>query len=151
MIKMSLSSTTSTTTLQKQCPDTSCISSGEPLEMESMQELILFAKEMLSQKPSRRLLKVYLMGSVFAVLGTFVGLVEMVSHPFSSGEPMDAEMLLLMSQEQRTVATVTQCNVKVSVKKEDQEQDTIKMMTDMTFSKVQGQRSLSHRLHASGS
>uniref|UniRef100_A0A673A5Y8 Uncharacterized protein n=1 Tax=Sphaeramia orbicularis TaxID=375764 RepID=A0A673A5Y8_9TELE len=35
--------------------------------METMQELIPFAKEMLSQKPARGLLKVYLVGSVFAV------------------------------------------------------------------------------------
>uniref|UniRef100_A0A3B5B075 G0/G1 switch 2 n=1 Tax=Stegastes partitus TaxID=144197 RepID=A0A3B5B075_9TELE len=42
--------------------------------MENIQELIPFAKEMLSQKPSRGLLKVYLVGSVFAVLGTVIGL-----------------------------------------------------------------------------
>uniref|UniRef100_A0A3Q2CVK9 Uncharacterized protein n=1 Tax=Cyprinodon variegatus TaxID=28743 RepID=A0A3Q2CVK9_CYPVA len=36
--------------------------------METMQELIPFAKEMFSQKPSRKLLKLYLLGSVFAVL-----------------------------------------------------------------------------------
>uniref|UniRef100_A0A8D0D3J7 G0/G1 switch 2 n=1 Tax=Sander lucioperca TaxID=283035 RepID=A0A8D0D3J7_SANLU len=54
--------------------------------MESMQELIPFAKELLSQKPSRGLLKVYLVGSVFAVLGTVIGLVETVCHPFFSGD-----------------------------------------------------------------
>uniref|UniRef100_A0A3B4Y0X9 G0/G1 switch 2 n=2 Tax=Seriola lalandi dorsalis TaxID=1841481 RepID=A0A3B4Y0X9_SERLL len=53
--------------------------------MENIQELIPFAKEMLSQKPRRGLLKVYLVGSVFAVLGTIIGLVETVCHPFSSG------------------------------------------------------------------
>uniref|UniRef100_A0A3Q3B7H3 Uncharacterized protein n=1 Tax=Kryptolebias marmoratus TaxID=37003 RepID=A0A3Q3B7H3_KRYMA len=36
--------------------------------MESMQELIPFAKELLSQKPTRNLLKVYMLGSVFALL-----------------------------------------------------------------------------------
>uniref|UniRef100_A0A671W3V3 G0/G1 switch 2 n=1 Tax=Sparus aurata TaxID=8175 RepID=A0A671W3V3_SPAAU len=45
--------------------------------MENMQELIPFAKEMLSQRPSRGLLKVYLVGSVFAVLGTVIGLVSL--------------------------------------------------------------------------
>ncbi|XP_077385908.1 G0/G1 switch protein 2-like [Festucalex cinctus] len=148
MIKMSLSSTsTSTTTMQKQPPSNSCISAEEPLESESMQEFMLFAKEMLSQKPSRHLLKVYLMGSVFAVVGTVIGLVEMVSHPFSSGEPMDAEMLHMMAHdEQRTVASMTQCNVKMQATKEDQ--DTIR---SMTFTKIQGQRGLSNRLHASRS
>uniref|UniRef100_A0A3Q1EJP7 G0/G1 switch 2 n=1 Tax=Acanthochromis polyacanthus TaxID=80966 RepID=A0A3Q1EJP7_9TELE len=54
--------------------------------MESIQELIPFAKEMLSQKPSRGLLKVYLVGSLFAVLGTVVGLVETMCHPFLSSQ-----------------------------------------------------------------
>uniref|UniRef100_A0A667Y1T2 Uncharacterized protein n=1 Tax=Myripristis murdjan TaxID=586833 RepID=A0A667Y1T2_9TELE len=40
--------------------------------MQNMQEFIPFAKEMLSQKPSRGLLKVYLVGSVFAVCGNVV-------------------------------------------------------------------------------
>ncbi|XP_061688511.1 G0/G1 switch protein 2 [Syngnathoides biaculeatus] len=150
MNKMNISST-STPMIQKQCPDTSCISSEEPLEMERMHEWILFAKEMLSQKPSRRLLKVYLIGSVFAILGTVIGMVEMVSHSLSSRELMDAEMVLMMAQEQSTVATMPECNVNLPAKKEEQEKDTIKMMTDMTFSKVQSQRSLSHRLHASRS
>uniref|UniRef100_A0A3Q3FZ57 G0/G1 switch 2 n=1 Tax=Labrus bergylta TaxID=56723 RepID=A0A3Q3FZ57_9LABR len=64
--------------------------------MNNLQELIPFAKEMLSQKPSRGLLKVYLVGSVFAVLGTAIGLVETVCHPFCSDEPLDAEMLLML-------------------------------------------------------
>uniref|UniRef100_A0A3P8UER1 G0/G1 switch 2 n=1 Tax=Amphiprion percula TaxID=161767 RepID=A0A3P8UER1_AMPPE len=64
--------------------------------MESIQELIPFAKEMLSQKPSRGLLKVYLVGSLFAVLGTVVGLVETMCHPFLSSQPVDAEMLLMI-------------------------------------------------------
>uniref|UniRef100_A0A8C8A382 Uncharacterized protein n=1 Tax=Oryzias sinensis TaxID=183150 RepID=A0A8C8A382_9TELE len=34
--------------------------------MDSMQELIPFAKEMLRQKPGRGLLKIYLLGSVLA-------------------------------------------------------------------------------------
>uniref|UniRef100_A0A3Q3T314 G0/G1 switch 2 n=1 Tax=Mastacembelus armatus TaxID=205130 RepID=A0A3Q3T314_9TELE len=41
--------------------------------MENMQELIPFAREMLSKKPNRGMLKVYLVGSVFAVLGTVIG------------------------------------------------------------------------------
>uniref|UniRef100_A0A8D2ZNS2 Uncharacterized protein n=1 Tax=Scophthalmus maximus TaxID=52904 RepID=A0A8D2ZNS2_SCOMX len=52
--------------------------------MESMQELIPFAREMLSQRPGRALLKVYLLGSVFAVLGTIIGLAETVCRPLYS-------------------------------------------------------------------
>uniref|UniRef100_A0AAQ6IVS0 G0/G1 switch 2 n=2 Tax=Anabas testudineus TaxID=64144 RepID=A0AAQ6IVS0_ANATE len=129
------------------------------LEMENMQDLIPFAKEMLSQKPSRGLLKVYLVGSVFAVLGTFVGLVETVCHPFSSGEPMDAEMLLMLAQEQRTVETKTQCSVVGQEKEEAEDEEERELVhgengavtQNMTLSKTQrlNQRSIANRLHAS--
>ncbi|KAK5911821.1 hypothetical protein CesoFtcFv8_001757 [Champsocephalus esox] len=59
--------------------------------MGSMQELIPFVREILSQRPSRGLLKVYLLGSVLAVLGTVIGLLDTACQPFSSGETMDAE------------------------------------------------------------
>ncbi|KAM7423411.1 hypothetical protein PAMA_011120 [Pampus argenteus] len=134
--------------------------------MESIQEFIPFAKEMLSQKPSRGMLKVYLVGSLFAVLGTVIGLVETVCHPFSSGEPMDAEMLLMMAQEERTVQIKTNHSVgvqeeKVVVvveeeeeeKKEEEEEEKKKLATtqSMTLSKPVrlSQRSMANRLHAS--
>ncbi|XP_068508492.1 G0/G1 switch protein 2 [Syngnathus scovelli] len=116
--------------------------------MESTQELVVFAKEMLRQKPSRHLLKVYLIGSVFALVGTVMGLLEMASRPFSSEEPADTEMLLGMPEEPRTVASVTPRKVQVWPKKEEREQDTIQ---SMTFTKLQGERGLSNRLHASRS
>ncbi|XP_041744517.1 G0/G1 switch protein 2 [Coregonus clupeaformis] len=71
--------------------------------MDTMHEIIPFAKEMLAQKPSRRMLKVYLVGSVVAFLGTVLGLVETVCQPFSSGEPLDAELALLIAREQKTL------------------------------------------------
>uniref|UniRef100_A0A3B3H4E0 Uncharacterized protein n=1 Tax=Oryzias latipes TaxID=8090 RepID=A0A3B3H4E0_ORYLA len=55
--------------------------------MDSMQELIPFAKEMLRQKPGRGLLKIYLLGSVLAVLGTHLGdslLLQRSSHCLES-------------------------------------------------------------------
>ncbi|XP_042262900.1 G0/G1 switch protein 2-like [Thunnus thynnus] len=120
--------------------------------MESMQELIPFAKEMLSQKPTRGMLKVYLVGSVFAVLGTVIGLVETVCHPFSSGEPMDAEMVLMMAQEQRTVKAKTQCNVgRQEEEEEEEEEKELATAQKMTPSKTHrpSQRSMANRLHAS--
>uniref|UniRef100_A0A8C2KVT5 G0/G1 switch 2 n=1 Tax=Cyprinus carpio TaxID=7962 RepID=A0A8C2KVT5_CYPCA len=41
--------------------------------MEMARELFPFIREMLRQKPSRGLLKVYLVGSVLAVLGSVLG------------------------------------------------------------------------------
>ncbi|KAK2821041.1 hypothetical protein Q5P01_024000 [Channa striata] len=134
------------------------------IDMDGMQELIPFAKEMLSQKPSRGLLKVYLVGSLFAVLGTVIGLVETVCHPFSSGESMDAEMLLLLAQEQRTVETEAQRIVggqKVAVKEQDQEEEeeeegeithangAATQSTTLSKDRRLSQRSVANRLHAS--
>ncbi|KAM7423410.1 hypothetical protein PAMA_011120 [Pampus argenteus] len=114
--------------------------------MESIQEFIPFAKEMLSQKPSRGMLKVYLVGSLFAVLGTVIGLVETVCHPFSSGEPMDAEMLLMMAQEERTVQIKT--NHSVGVQEEKKKLATTQSMTLSKPVRL-SQRSMANRLHAS--
>ncbi|XP_021232940.1 G0/G1 switch protein 2 [Numida meleagris] len=52
--------------------------------METMHELIPFAKEMLSQKPSRKMVKLYVLGSVLAFFGVVIGLVEAVCSPFTS-------------------------------------------------------------------
>lgn len=126
--------------------------------MENMQELIPFAKEMLSQKPSRGLLKVYLVGSVFAVLGTVIGLVETVCHPFSSGEQIDAEMLLMLAKEQRTVEREAQHRVGAleEEEKEDEEEKELAhengaTIQSKTLSKTKrlSQRSMANRLHAS--
>ncbi|XP_034023620.1 G0/G1 switch protein 2-like [Thalassophryne amazonica] len=70
--------------------------------MDSVQELIPFAKELVRQKPSRRLLKVYLLGSVFAVLGMLLGLMEAVCQPFSSTESLDPDMVLLLARMERS-------------------------------------------------
>ncbi|XP_060897858.1 G0/G1 switch protein 2-like [Labrus mixtus] len=123
--------------------------------MDNLQELIPFAKEMLSQKPNRGLLKVYLVGSVIAVLGTVICLVETVCHPFCSDEPLDAEMLLMLAKERRTVEADVQH--KVEGKDEEEEEEEKKEQawengaTTLTFSKTHkvSQRSISNRLHAS--
>ncbi|XP_070705586.1 G0/G1 switch protein 2-like [Pempheris klunzingeri] len=121
--------------------------------MESMPELILFAKEMLSQKPSRGLLKVYLVGSVFAVLGTVIGLVETVCHPFSCGEQMDAEMVLMLARGQKTPEAETQCTVGDQEKEEEEElacdNETMTQSTALSKTHGHGQRNMANRLHAS--
>ncbi|XP_041051858.1 G0/G1 switch protein 2 [Carcharodon carcharias] len=52
--------------------------------METMNELIPFAKEMLSQKPNKKMVKIYVVGSVLAFFGVVIGLVETVCSPFVS-------------------------------------------------------------------
>ncbi|XP_030077095.1 G0/G1 switch protein 2 [Microcaecilia unicolor] len=59
--------------------------------METMHELIPFAKEMLSQKPNRKMVKMYVLGSVLAFFGVVIGLVETVCSPFTSQESTEEE------------------------------------------------------------
>ncbi|NXQ35144.1 G0S2 protein, partial [Alaudala cheleensis] len=59
--------------------------------METMHELIPFAKEMLSQKPNRKMVKMYMVGSVLAFFGVVIGLVETVCSPFSSEGRLEEE------------------------------------------------------------
>ncbi|XP_006779393.2 PREDICTED: LOW QUALITY PROTEIN: G0/G1 switch protein 2 [Myotis davidii] len=48
--------------------------------METVQELIPLVKEMIAQKPSRRLVKVYVLGGVLALFGVVLVLVETVQR-----------------------------------------------------------------------
>lgn len=57
--------------------------------METMNELIPFAKEMLRQKPNKKMVKMYVLGSVLAFFGVMIGLVETVCSPFTRREDRD--------------------------------------------------------------
>ncbi|KAK9404557.1 G0S2: G0/G1 switch 2 [Crotalus adamanteus] len=59
--------------------------------METMQELIPFAKEMLSQKPNGKMVKLYMLGSMLAFFGVVIGLVETVCSPFTSEGKLEEE------------------------------------------------------------
>ncbi|XP_037351874.1 G0/G1 switch protein 2 [Talpa occidentalis] len=52
--------------------------------METVQELIPLAKELATQKPNRKLVKLYVLGSVLAFVGALLGLVETVCSPFAA-------------------------------------------------------------------
>lgn len=57
--------------------------------METIGEIIPFAKEMLNQRPSRGMLKIYVLGSTLAMLGVVGGLVETVLLPFTEQETVE--------------------------------------------------------------
>ncbi|XP_035512592.1 G0/G1 switch protein 2 [Morone saxatilis] len=57
--------------------------------METIGEIIPFAKEMLNQRPSRSMLKIYMLGSTLAMLGVVGGLVETVLLPFVEQETVE--------------------------------------------------------------
>ncbi|KAJ7427924.1 G0/G1 switch protein 2 [Willisornis vidua] len=46
---------------------------------------------MLSQKPNRKMVKLYMLGSVLAFFGVVIGLVETVCSPFSSEGRLEEE------------------------------------------------------------
>lgn len=59
--------------------------------METVQELIPLAKEMMSQKPKGKLVKLYVLGSVLALFGVVLGLVETVCSPFTAASRLRDE------------------------------------------------------------
>lgn len=74
--------------------------------METIGEIIPFAKEMLNQRPSRGMLKIYMLGSTVAMLGVVGGLVETVLLPFVEQETVEdapAELILEEKKEKKQV------------------------------------------------
>ncbi|XP_077013795.1 G0/G1 switch protein 2 [Tamandua tetradactyla] len=65
--------------------------------METIQELIPLAKEVMAQKPSRKLVKLYVLGSVLAFFSVVLGLVETVCSPFSAASRLRDEEAALAS------------------------------------------------------
>ncbi|KAM5294692.1 G0/G1 switch protein 2 [Glossophaga mutica] len=59
--------------------------------METVQELIPLVKEMMAQKPSRKLVKLYVVGSVLALFGVVLGLMETVCSPFTAANRLREE------------------------------------------------------------
>lgn len=54
----------------------------QPCNMESLGDVIPFAKEMLNQWPGKHMLKIYMLGSSLALLGLVGGLVKTLLLPF---------------------------------------------------------------------
>ncbi|XP_030623451.1 G0/G1 switch protein 2 [Chanos chanos] len=76
--------------------------------METIQEVIPFAKEMLNAG-SKGSMKVYLVGSTFAVLGVMSGVVEAVCSLFPDNGPYEEDQLReeLITEQTQTLETET--------------------------------------------
>ncbi|XP_015339184.1 G0/G1 switch protein 2 [Marmota marmota marmota] len=61
--------------------------------METVQELIPLAKEMMSQKSKGKLVKLYVLGSVLALFGVVLGLMETVCSPFTAASRLREAMV----------------------------------------------------------
>ncbi|XP_041954868.1 G0/G1 switch protein 2 [Alosa pseudoharengus] len=60
-------------------------------KMQSMQEVLPFARELMAQGGSRGLLKIYLLGSGMAVCGLVGGLVDAASFVFGEKDTLSME------------------------------------------------------------
>lgn len=96
-----------------------------------MQELIPFAKEMLSQKPNGKMVKLYMLGSVLAFFGMVIGLVETVCSPFTSEGKLEEEEEDEEDKKKRPALPLTKREEMVKVvaqKQEDVIQEKVKQV-----------------------
>ncbi|KAM9212241.1 G0/G1 switch protein 2 [Dugong dugon] len=103
--------------------------------MDTVQELIPLAKEMLGQKPKGKLVKLYVLGSVLAFFGIVLGLVETVCAPFTAARRLRDEEATVASLQ---AALERQALRTQALQEKDKQQEA-----------VQCSRGLSNRQHAS--
>ncbi len=115
--------------------------------METIGEIIPFAKEMLNQRPSRGMLKIYMLGSTLAMLGVVGALVETVLVPFVEQETVEdapAELIMEKKKEKKQVLKSHTTLVFPEVAME-----TVVIEAKAKHLVTAGQRSSANRLHAS--
>ncbi|XP_072552926.1 G0/G1 switch protein 2 [Salminus brasiliensis] len=110
--------------------------------METMQEIIPFAKEMLSAGPSKGSMKVYLVGGTFAFLGIVSGMVEVACSLF----PEEEEPILEKLEEMVTVTEQTQEAQTTIPEPDDMDAETEAKAKELPMLR---QRRMSFRAHAS--
>ncbi|TSS48100.1 G0/G1 switch protein 2 [Bagarius yarrelli] len=111
--------------------------------MEMMQEIIPFAKEMISARPSKGAMKIYLVGGTFAVLGIMSGMVEAACSLF----PEQEEITLTKQMEEIITATAPTPEPQTVIP-EDDELDA-EMEAKAKELPMLRQRRMSFRAHAS--
>ncbi|XP_068930463.1 G0/G1 switch protein 2 [Petaurus breviceps papuanus] len=102
--------------------------------METVQELIPLAKEMMAQKRNGKMMKLYVLGSVLAFFGVMIGLVETVCSPFCANR--------WLQEDEAAVAAVQAARLRESRRREA-------LLEKSKQQEALGGRSLSHRQHAS--
>ncbi|XP_011831218.1 PREDICTED: G0/G1 switch protein 2 [Mandrillus leucophaeus] len=103
--------------------------------MEMVQELIPLAKEMMAQKRKGKMVKLYVLGSVLALFGVVLGLMETVCSPFTAASRL-RDQEAAVAELQATLER--QALQKQALQEKGKQQDT-----------VLGGRALSNRPHAS--
>ncbi|KAF3697311.1 G0/G1 switch protein 2 G0S2-like protein [Channa argus] len=116
--------------------------------METIGEIIPFAKEMLNQRPNRNMLKMYMLGSTLAVLGLIGGMVEMVLLPFVDQESNEVEPMEVVMEEKKKKKQVLESHTLICPEVVDVLETGVnnpKAKRPVTA----GQRSSANRSHAS--
>lgn len=110
--------------------------------MESLGEVIPFAKEMLNQRPSKHMLKIYMLGSSLALLGLLGGLVKTLLLLFVEQQIVtEPPAELIWEKQQRWNPELAHPAVM------DMQEPFVLKVASTTL--PAGQRSSANRLHAS--
>ncbi|XP_067449327.1 G0/G1 switch protein 2 [Thunnus thynnus] len=117
--------------------------------METMGEIIPFAKEMLNQKPNRGMLKIYMLGSTLAVLGVVGGLLETVMLPFSEYDTAEDTPVELVMEEKKEKKQVLKSHTTLTGSDVADVLETVGIEAKAKHLVITGQRSSANRLHAS--
>ncbi|XP_048859024.1 G0/G1 switch protein 2-like [Brienomyrus brachyistius] len=113
-------------------------------EMETVHEFVPFAKEILSQKPNRGLVKVFLLGSVLALFGVAAGVLETVCQPFCVQDPADEGLVQLSALERRmTELEIVSRRAEAAAALDEENEHKAKHQA------ANGRRNSANRLHAS--
>lgn len=117
--------------------------------METIGEIIPFAKEMLNQRPSRGMLKIYMLGSTLAMLGLVGGLVETVLLPFVEQETTEDTPAELSMKEKKDKKQMLKSHTTVVHPDVVDVPETTVIEVKAKYLATFGQRSSANRLHAS--
>lgn len=110
--------------------------------METIGEIIPFAKEMLNQRPSKGMLRIYMLGSALTILTVVSGLVDMLLLPFGEQETAEdtpAELITERTPDWNTALVLPAVTDKLET--------AVVEVKDTHL--ITGQRSSTNRLHAS--
>ncbi|XP_070825186.1 G0/G1 switch protein 2 [Chaetodon trifascialis] len=117
--------------------------------METIGEIIPFAKEMLNQRPNRGMLKIYMLGSTLAMLGVVGGLVETVLLPFADQESVEDTLAELMMERKKEKKQVLTSHTALARPEVVDVLETAAIEVKAKHLVTAGQRSSANRLHAS--
>ncbi|XP_071333483.1 G0/G1 switch protein 2 [Trachinotus anak] len=117
--------------------------------METIGEIIPFAKEMLNQRPNRNMVKIYMLGSTLAMLGMIGGMVETILLPFVEQEPVEDTPVELIMKKRKEKKQVLKSHTTLVRPEVIDVPETVAIEAKAKHLVTAGRRNSSNRLHAS--